>query len=190
VAAQIITLPFRLSMRAAGLFVRTAEQAAGRAFGIADDVVGVVVRRPPEPGYAAPAEPVDVEHPVTDVAAVEVETAAAGAGPARATTIERAPTIDLDAPVETEPAHVSAQPELVEEFAEPGAEDGAGAEVTVSEPWTGYRRMTAQDVVDRLSDATPAELAAVQLYERAHRGRETVLNAVKRQLQHASGGPD
>ena len=99
-------------------------------------------------------------------------------------------TIDLDAPVETEPAHVSEEPELVEEFAEPGAEDGAGAEVTVSEPWTGYRRLTAQDVVDRLSDATPAELAAVLLYERAHRGRQTVVSAVERQLQHASGGPD
>jgi hypothetical protein len=176
VAAQLVTLPLRLSMRAAGLFVRGAEQAVGRAFAIADDVVGVVVRRPQQAGYEPPAQPEEVPHPVVDVAAVDVE-------PERA-------SIDLDAPVETEPVHVSEQPELVEERAEPGAEDGAGAQVTVSEPWTGYRRMTAREVVDRLSDATPAELAAVQLYERAHRERETVLTAVKRQFQHATGGPD
>jgi hypothetical protein len=171
-------------MRAAGLFVRGAEQAAGRAFAIADDVVGVVVRRSAQPAYTTSAEPVEVEDPVADVAAVDVQRTAVDVEPARTT------TIDLDAPVEPEPTHVSEEPELVEEFAEPGAEDGAGAEVTVSEPWTGYRRMTAHEVVDRLSGATPAELAAVHLYERAHRGRETVLTAVERQLQQATGGPD
>jgi hypothetical protein len=164
-------------MRAAGLFVRGAEQAAGRAFALADGVVQVVARRSPQPG--------DVEDPVVDVGAVETPPAAVDVESPRITTV-----IEMDAPVDTEPIHVSEEPELVEEFAEPGAEDGAGAEVTVSEPWTGYRRMTAQDVVDRLSDATPAELAAVQLYERAQRGRETVLTAVARQFQHARGGPN
>ena len=179
-AAQIITLPLRLSTRAAGLFVRGAEHVAGRAFALADGVVQAVGRF----GYETPAQPVDVEHPIADVGALDVQSAAVDVEPSRTTTVQ------LDAPVDTEPIHVSEEPELVEEFAEPGAEDGAGAEVRVSEPWTGYRRMTAQDVVDRLSGATPAELAAVQLYERQHRERATVLSAVKRQLQQASGGPD
>ena len=30
------------------------------------------------------------------------------------------------------------EPELVETSAEPGAEDGAGAAITVQEPWAGY----------------------------------------------------
>jgi hypothetical protein len=181
VAAQIITLPLRLSACAAGLFVRGAGRVAGGAFALADGFVQAVGRRP---GYETPAQPVDVEHPVADVGAVDVRPAAVDVEPSSTATVQ------LDAPVDTEPIHVSEEPELVQEFAEPGAEDGAGAEVRVSEPWTGYRRMTAQDVVDRLSGATPAELAAVQLYERQHRERATVLSAVKRQLQHASGGPD
>jgi hypothetical protein len=61
-----------------------------------------------------------------------------------------------------EPAHVSEQPELVRETAEPGAEEGAGAAVTVREPWDGYRQMSAKEVIARIADATPAELAAVK----------------------------
>ncbi len=169
-------------MRTAGLFVRVAEQAVGRAFTIADDLVQVVSRRSAPPGYETPAEPVDLVDSMAEVAGVDVAEVVVEP--------EGAATIDLDAPPENEPTHVSEEPELVEAFAEPGAEEGAGAQVTVSEPWTGYRRMTAQDVVDRLSDATPAELAAVQLYERKHRERATVLTAVERRLKHASGGPD
>jgi hypothetical protein len=86
-----------------------------------------------------------------------------------------------------EPAHVSEEPELVDEFAEPGAEDGAGAEIHVREPWEGYRHMNARDVTARLSGASPAELAAVQLYESSTRGRQTILSAVTRQLRSATG---
>jgi hypothetical protein len=86
-----------------------------------------------------------------------------------------------------EPAHVSEEPELVEEFAEPGAEDGAGAEIHIREPWEGYRHMNARDVAARLSAASPAELAAVQLYESSTRGRQTILSAVTRHLRSATG---
>ena len=86
-----------------------------------------------------------------------------------------------------EPVHVSEEPELVREVAEPGAEDGAGASVTVDEPWPGYTRMTAKDVIARLDDATPAELAAVQLYESFHRDRQTVRAAAERNLKSKTG---
>lgn len=86
-----------------------------------------------------------------------------------------------------EPAHVSEEPELVEEFAEPGAEDGAGAEIHIREPWEGYRNMTAREVTARLNGASQAELAAVQLYETSTRGRQTVLSAVARHLRSANG---
>jgi hypothetical protein len=85
--------------------------------------------------------------------------------------------------VDTSPEHVSEEPELVLESAERGAEEGAGASVTVLEPWEGFEGMNARTVISRLSQATAAELAAVQLYERAHRDRRTVLEAVERELQ-------
>ena len=74
------------------------------------------------------------------------------------------------------------------ESAEPGAEQGAGAEVTVKEPWAGYRLLNARDVIDRTRTANVAELAAVRLYESRHRCRQTVLAAVDRQLKLANGG--
>ena len=74
------------------------------------------------------------------------------------------------------------------ESAEPGAEEGAGARVTVLEPWTGYGRMTARDVIDRVRSASVAELAALRLYEAPHRARRTVLAAADRQLKLAAGG--
>jgi hypothetical protein len=83
---------------------------------------------------------------------------------------------------------VSEDSQLVEEFAEPGAEEGAGAEVHVAEPWDGYAQMNAKQVIERLTGASPAELAAVQLYESGNRGRETVIAAVERALRSANGG--
>jgi hypothetical protein len=85
------------------------------------------------------------------------------------------------------PAHVSEEPTLVSEFAELGAEDGAGAELHVQEPWRGYKEMNAKQVLARLEEASPAELAAVQLYESRHRSRQKILTAVGRQLQKANG---
>ena len=85
------------------------------------------------------------------------------------------------------PAHVSEEPELVHSYAEPGAEDGPGASVRVAEPWRGYGQMTADDVVDRLAAAGPEELAAVELYERLHRSRRTVLTAAGDRLRRTSG---
>jgi hypothetical protein len=47
--------------------------------------------------------------------------------------------------------------------------------------------MKARDVIDRTRSASPAELAAVRLYESSHRGRQTVLDAVDRQLKSLTG---
>jgi hypothetical protein len=47
--------------------------------------------------------------------------------------------------------------------------------------------MGARQVIDRLGDASPAELAAVQLYESSNRSRQTVLEAVERRLKAANG---
>jgi hypothetical protein len=79
--------------------------------------------------------------------------------------------------------HVDREPVLAGSFADEGAEGGAGAQVRVGEPWPGYRQMTAADVRDRLAVATPEALAAVRLYEAAHRGRRTILDEVDRRLR-------
>jgi hypothetical protein len=86
----------------------------------------------------------------------------------------------------TAPIHVSEEPELVEEFADEGAEEPPGPEISVAEPWTGYRRMTAPEVVDRVASATREELAVVELYEATHRKRKTVLAAADRRLKELS----
>ena len=83
------------------------------------------------------------------------------------------------------PEHVSSEPTLVHEVAEPGAEGGAGAQVRVDAPWEGYDRLAATEVIDRLSGSDTAELAAVELYELSGRQRKSVLEAVQRELRRA-----
>lgn len=79
--------------------------------------------------------------------------------------------------------HVDEEVVPVAEFAEPGAEDGAGAQLSVDEPWEGYDAMRVPEVRSRLTDADPALLAAVRLYESTHKGRRSVLDAVDRRLK-------
>lgn len=74
---------------------------------------------------------------------------------------------------------VDEEPELVAEFAERGAEEGAGATTTVDEPWEGYREMNADAVIARIDQADLAELAMIELYEQAHRRRQAVLHAAE-----------
>jgi hypothetical protein len=56
-------------------------------------------------------------------------------------------------------------------------DDSPGAEVHVDEPWPGYGKLKAPDIVDRLGAADPATKAIVRLYESRHRKRRTVLAA-------------
>ena len=62
-----------------------------------------------------------------------------------------------------EPEHVDEGLVVVAEVAEEGAEEGAGAEVHVDEPWDGYRAVTAADIRARLADADATVAAAVKL---------------------------
>ena len=85
-------------------------------------------------------------------------------------------------PTADEPVHVGEEPELVAEAAETGAEDGAGAEVAVGEPWPGYDEMTAADIEDRLLTEGPETVAAVSLYEASHKSRASILEAASRTM--------
>lgn len=69
------------------------------------------------------------------------------------------------------------------EFGERGAEEDAGAEVTVGPPWEGYDELTAADIQRRLADADRETVAAVALYEGSHRDRRSVIRATERRLR-------
>jgi hypothetical protein len=86
-------------------------------------------------------------------------------------------------PDELIPDHVDEEVVLVAELAEEGAEDGAGAELHVDEPWDGYDEMTAPEIRARLAAADPVVAAAVNLYETTHKSRRTVLEAAERALK-------
>lgn len=201
-AGQLITLPVRLWWRGTMLLLHTAEDATELALGATLRVVGALENlRPgssaPEPDYG-PAFTEPAPQPPSEPAR---ETGVAHAEPSRATdggngngaglelaserlAREGFPTsVDLTEDVSEEPVHVSEEPVLVEEIAEPGAEEGAGASVHVQEPWDGYQRMNAREVIARCGEATMAELVAVQLYESGHRNRQTVLQAVARAMK-------
>jgi hypothetical protein len=196
---EIVMLPLRVTVRAASLAVRGAEEMATLAF----RAIGVVSRHdhspapPPQPpAKTTPAKPPRTAGPGPARAAQSRPARPAHPRPSRRSTERRvterepepaSPSTPAPPPSpEAEPGHVSEEPTLVEEFAEAGAEEGAGAQVTVDEPWDGYGHMTAQDVLDLIERASKAELAAITLYETANRHRQAILAAVER--QRALGG--
>lgn len=172
---KLIAFPLRASARALQLWLR----ATGEAAGVALDAAGTLRRAVggdkdrSANGAAAPEPGTSVEQP-RPAAVSEPGTA-------------RRPSAAPGPSLVQEPAHVSEEPELVAELSEPGAEEGAGAEVHVHEPWEGYATCNAREVIARLSAASVAELAAVQMYETGHRGRQTILAAVDREMRSANG---
>jgi hypothetical protein len=104
-------------------------------------------------------------------------------GPVAATTPATPGPAAAPTPSLAEPAHVASEVELVEESADPGATDGAGAQIRIDEPWEGYRQMKAADIIDRLTSASREEIAAVELFETVGRKRKSVLTAAQRELR-------
>jgi hypothetical protein len=129
-------------------------------------------RRPAEEAMKA-APPIDEP---ASAAASAATTVAPTAG-------ETAPPEPIASPPPPEaPTHIDDEPELVAEAAETGAEEGAGAEVDVDEPWPGYDEMNAPDIEDRLQAESPEAAAAVSLYEASHKGRASILEAASRTM--------
>jgi hypothetical protein len=142
--------------------------------------------RPSTEGPPAP-EPPPVEPALdTEGPASAPEPLPAARRPAAETGGGEAAVPAYNEPTPPEPAHVSEEPELVEEFAEPGAEEGVGAQLRILEPWTGYSQMKAADVIARLASSSREEIAAVELYELAGRNRKSVVAAAQRALKQAS----
>jgi hypothetical protein len=206
----IITLPLRASvgwtrflLRIAGGAAGCAVKLGGKAAVAATEAVGRAAGRAnDEADWVSPAPPLKAPSPGRESAE---PTPPDITGPSRASngasssftepvTVPRPPaTLPESArpsPAvvsEPSPAHVSEEAELVSEIAEPGAEDGAGASISIAEPWSGYRQMSARQVISRLADATTAELAAIELYEASNRNRQTVRAAAQRSLKIKTG---
>ncbi len=171
---ELISLPVRIGLRTASIAIRGSLRATEQAFAVATHVARVIAPHERDGTTAERPQATTPQPPARTRPDV---------GEPRRPEAEPEPTWE---PTPVAPAHVSEEPELVETFAEPGAEDGAGAELRIDEPWRGYGKLTAKDVVARVAAANPEELAAVQLYEATHRKRETVLSEVERALRIAT----
>ncbi len=205
----------RFGLRVASLGVRVGLQSAERAVAVVSTVARVV--RPGTDSTPAPGPEASAASDPRVRTESNGASAVAEPPPFETPTFEPPPSppvaeADLAPPAATDPdlappgepggeelpdvfteledrGHVSEEATLVESFAEPGAEDGAGAEVTIEEPWEGYSRMNAKDVIARADEASDVELAAAELYEQANRRRETVLDALARGLARKQNIP-
>jgi hypothetical protein len=213
-ATRTISLTLRGAQQALGLASGIVDEVVDR-LGVrnghdqGDVVTGEVVPEPErraEPAPDAPAKPhgdpltrspaasptsstpATPDAPATPAEPATPDRQATSAAPAVTSIEAEPPAASIEAePPAAEPAHVSAEAEVVEELADPGAEDGAGAQVrVVGEPWPGYRHLKARDVIARLASATREELAAVELFELAHANRKSVVTAAQQALKQAS----
>jgi hypothetical protein len=164
--------PVRLTLRVWELGLSSAASAAKLGLELLDadrsDAFSPTERYSPPPPPREPRNgrapgPLDVEPPA----------------PPRRPVRDSPPAV----PDELIPDHVDEEVVLVAEVAEEGAEDGAGAELHVDEPWDAYDEMTAPQIRDRLAAADPVVAAAVNLYETTHKSRRTVIEAAERALK-------
>lgn len=168
ILARGATAPIRLGLSAGGLglsVARTVVEEARRALGRDE---------PPANGWSGPSPP-PVRSPAPDVR---------GQGdPLESVVDVVAPSPVPTVPPVTGAKQVDDEPVPVAEFAEAGAEDGAGAQIHVDPPWDGYDKMTAAQIRERLASADSGLAAAVSLYEGAGRGRVSVVDAAGRRLR-------
>jgi hypothetical protein len=159
----VITAPVRIGVRLGREAVTLAVRGVGAVGGL---LSGEPAERPAEPNADATPSGPTVESP-----------------PPPRTPPPPPSEPPPEAEAAPEPAHVDEEATLVGEFAEAGAEDGAGAELELSEPWEGYDGMRVDELVARLADASSEMLAAVVLYERSTRDRAAVVDEAELQLR-------
>lgn len=187
---RLLTLPLTIVRVPLEFGFEVVKRAAGLAYGVV--APGEEERRPetasrPEPapaGNGRPGEKRRAKAPPARGRRAKARPARPRRRKAPAATAEPTPVeAASDEAAAPEPAHVSEEPELVADVAEEGAEDGAGAEVHVDEPWSGYDDMNAADIEDRLVAEGTEAAAAVRLYEASRKGRASVLEAATRNLR-------
>jgi len=168
---RVAEISLTVAQRAGSLALSAVRQVAGMAFDRGSESRSRTTAAPPPPRSAAAPEPVAPPAPAPAPAdeAAPVPTPAAAAQPA----------------ADEAPEHVDRDAVLVAESADAGAADGAGAQIRIAEPWSGYGKLTAKEVNDRLATESPESLAVARLYESMHRNRVTVLKEIDRRLKTA-----
>jgi len=191
---KLLCFPLRAGI---GVARMTLEVTTGAAK-LAASAIGFAPRSsrsaPPQPVQRTTREAAPWREPAAPPSPAPPSLAPSSAAPAPRAPIssyaraapEPGPTTPLDPSLDAIKT-VDDEPEVVAEFAEPGAEDGAGAQVVVEQPWHGYREMHADAVIARIAEASPEEVAVVELYEQAHKQRQTVLAAAERRLRTSAG---
>jgi hypothetical protein len=77
--------------------------------------------------------------------------------------------------------------EAAREGGEAGAPAGAAREIEEEPPpFPDYRRRTAEELVKRVRQLPGEKLDALEQYERAHKGRKTILEAIRRRREQIS----
>jgi hypothetical protein len=207
--ARTIAVATLGSVRLGGSAVKAAGNLATE---LVDDAIGVLRGRREDfgaEGYASgvrrvslrpparearqpmphPAEPTGGERSAGDAVAPMTSPRFAATNASPRECAERDPATRTEAPSQSDdarPEHVSEEATVVAASADRGAEDGAGAEVEVEQPWPGYTKMRALDIIEHLVAEPDAVLSVVLLYEQEHRGRRTVLDAAEHELARRS----
>ncbi len=127
-------------------------------------------RTPPPP---APPPPSSRARPARAARPAPPPPAASATAPAPADP-EPAPVAVVPEPTRGQAARIRAEQRAAEQ-----TEDSPGPEIRVGEPWPGYGSMNAPEIIDRAKASDEAVKAVVLLYERAHRNRKTVVQAVQ-----------
>lgn len=179
-----ITLPLGMARGAVEAALRTTADALLDLTGggaSAQDSEAYAPPPAPSPAPAAPPPPPPADAPVVDL---DIASARPRRRPAARPARPAPESPPAPEPLAT-PQEVAEDLGLQEGHTEPEPDElveseGAaapGAEITVDEPWPGYGKMRAADVVDRLRGADPATKAIVRLFEQQHRKRRSVLDA-------------
>lgn len=182
--SRVADVSYTVARRAGSLALSTIRQVAGMALDRRSQSRTKTPWTPPPPVSSTPGSMTPRPDPP---AAPPSPAAAPTPDPEPAASAAAAPTPAAAAaapPTAPDPAedHVSREAVVVAESADAGAADGAGAQITVGEPWKGYGKLTAKEVNDRLATASPEALAIARLYETANRNRVTVLREIDRRL--------
>jgi hypothetical protein len=182
-ADSLLTWPLRTSLRGVETALRATRDLADLGL-VAVELAGRVLGdREPRGAPTAPTSPSVAEpRPPRPAPLSEVDRDRSnGVAPPPAAPVAEA--VDLDALRGIDTSHVDDEPELVAEFSEPGAQDGAGASIHFAAPFDGYETLRAADIVARLPGSDAAMLGAIELYEASHRRRRSVLDAVNREAR-------
>jgi hypothetical protein len=156
---------------------RPASPRAGRGRAATREASVETTAAPPEPTSAAGAS-----GGVAGTADAPQDAATAGApDPTAATSTEDRPVAPQGERLPTQTrATPTPREKTVDDSSTLAETEGAAtpsAQIRVDEPWTGYDKMRATEIVGRVKESDDAAKAVVRLYEQMHKKRKSVLQA-------------